>query len=35
MYNIEFYQTSTGYCDIFEFLDDLRVKASVSKDSTT
>ena len=33
MYNIEFYQTSSGYSDVYEFLEDLRVKAHSSKDS--
>lgn len=32
MYNVEFYQTSSGHSDIFEFLEDLRVKAHSSKD---
>ncbi len=25
MYNIEFYQTSSGHCDVFEFLENLRI----------
>ena len=33
MYNIDFYQTSGGHSDVFEFLEDLRTKAHSSKDS--
>ncbi len=32
MFNIEFYQTSCGYSDVLEFLEELRQKAVFSKD---
>ena len=32
MYNVDFYQTSNGHSDVFEFLENLQVKAHSSKD---
>lgn len=33
MYNIEFYQTLNGSCDVLSILEDLRIKAHKSKDA--
>ena len=33
MYSIDFYETSTCYSDIFEFLEELRINSNISKDS--
>ncbi len=33
MYNIDFYQTSNGHSEVYEFLEDLRTKAHSSKDA--
>jgi phage-related protein len=33
MYTVDFYQTSGGYSEVFEFLEDLRTKAFSSKDA--
>ena len=33
MYNVEFYETQDGKSQIWEFLEDLRVKAVTSKDA--
>ena len=33
MYNIEFYRTESGVCDIEEFLDDLQRRAPTNKDA--
>ena len=33
MYNVDFYQTSSGHSDVYEFLEDLRTKAHSSKDA--
>ena len=33
MYNIDFYRTENGDCDIEEFLDDLQKRAQTNKDS--
>ena len=33
MYSVDFYQTSSGHSDVFEFLEDLRTKAHSSKDA--
>lgn len=33
MYNIEFYEDSNGYSQLWEFLDDLQKKACKSKDA--
>lgn len=33
MYNIEFYETSDGQCPIWDFLENLRTKASTNKDA--
>lgn len=33
MYNIEFYETSSGYSNVFDFLESLRIKAHSSKDA--
>ncbi len=33
MYKIEFYETSTGHCDIREFLNSLKAKLQTSKDA--
>ena len=33
MYNVEFYETQDGKSQIWEFLEDLRIKAATSKDA--
>ncbi len=33
MFTIDFYQTSSGECDVLDFLEDLRRKVSSSKDA--
>ena len=33
MFNISFYETSSGFCDIHEFLEELRQKAPSPKDA--
>ena len=33
MYNIEFYEDSNGYSQLWEFLDDLQKKAGQNKDA--
>ena len=33
MYNVDFYQTSSGHSDVYEFLEDLRTKAHSSKNA--
>ena len=33
MYNIELYETSSGFCDVKDFLDSLRSKISTNKDA--
>ena len=33
MYNIDFYRTENGYCDIEELLDDLQSRALTNKDA--
>ena len=33
MYNIEFYEDSNGYSQLWEFLDDLQKKAGKNKDT--
>lgn len=33
MYNIEFYENSNGRSELWDFLEDLRIKAATSKDS--
>ena len=33
MYNVEFYETQDGKSQIWEFLEDLRIKATTSKDA--
>ncbi|MBR1670215.1 MAG: type II toxin-antitoxin system RelE/ParE family toxin [Butyrivibrio sp.] len=33
MYNIDFYVTSAGHCDAFDFLEGLRINSHTSKDS--
>ena len=33
MYNIDFYETSSGHSDVFEFLENLRISAHSSKDA--
>ena len=33
MYNVEFYETKDGKSQIWEFLEDLRIKAATSKDA--
>lgn len=33
MYNIDLYETASGFCEIREFLDSLRAKAGTNKDA--
>ena len=33
MYNVEFYETQDGKSQIWEFLEDIRIKAATSKDA--
>ena len=33
MYNVEFYETQDGKSQLWEFLEDLRIKAATSKDA--
>ena len=33
MYNVEFYETQDGKSQIWEFLEELRIKAATSKDA--
>ena len=33
MYNVEFYETQDGKSQIWEFLENLRIKAATSKDA--
>ncbi len=33
MFNIEFYEKSGGECELWDFLEELRVKSATSKDS--